>query len=80
MKNQKYPKLMSLAIVSTMFIFLSFQKAGVPVSQANKNQDKKLKAVSFRVISDRKSESVFIGWNLYAILRVSPSSGNRAGC
>ena len=80
MKNQTYPKLLSLAILSAMVIFLSFRNAEVPVSQTNKNQDKKLKAVSFRVINDGKSGSVFIGWNLYAILRVSPSSTTGAGC
>jgi len=80
MKNQTYPKLLSLAILSAMVIFLSFRNAEVPVSQTNKNQDKKLKAVSFRVINDGKSESVFIGWNLYSILKIYPSSTNGAGC
>ena len=80
MKKQKYPIMLSLAVLTTLAIFLSFKKAEVPANQSNKNQDKKLKAVSFRVVNDRKSESVFIGWNLYAILKVNPSSASGAGC
>ena len=82
MKKMIFPTMLSLAILSTLLIFPSFKSAVVPANQANKNYTARpaLKAVPFRMVNNGKNESVFVAWNMYAILRIQPSSNNGAGC
>jgi hypothetical protein len=82
MIKRMYPTLLSLAILSTLLIFPSFKSPVVPANPEYKKIVSRpaLKAVPFRVINNAKNESVFVAWNLYAILRTQPSSSNGAGC
>ncbi len=95
MKKSAYPKLLSLTLVSAMLIFVSYKSGDEPVKQANKNKSETaarpkgksavssqypVKAVSFRVVNKRQYESGFIGWNIYAVVRNTDSSGNGDGC
>lgn len=81
MKKHVFPKLLSLAILSTLFVFLAAKKADVPAAKTFKSQvsSQTVKTVSYRVVDGRKFESGFVGWSIYRIVR--PSSGaNGEGC
>ena len=82
MIKQMFPKMLMMVLFFTTIFFYSYTRADVPAKQAHNNQAKAkaLKAVSFRVVSNKDSERVFNAWSVYAVLKNYPSSNAGGGC
>jgi hypothetical protein len=80
MKKYRFPKLLSVAILSASLILVAYKAAEMPAGSTPKKQNTVIKPVSFRVVNNQKFESGFVGWNLYRIVRSPNSSADGQGC